>query len=62
VEGVNQNRLREANATGATTLAVGCPFCMVMLSDASRAADNSIQVVDVAEIVAARLVGYPKAI
>ena len=30
---VNTNRTEEAIATGAETIAVGCPFCRVMLSD-----------------------------
>ncbi len=52
---VNQTRYAEAKATGAETLAVGCPFCMVMLNDASKADNGSMQVKDVAEIVAERL-------
>ena len=51
-EAVNQNRLQEAIASGANTLAVGCPFCMVMLTDAAKARGTSIEVLDVAEIVA----------
>lgn len=54
-ERVNANRIREAIATGAETLAVGCPFCMVMLTDASKQADTQIPVEDIAEIVAAQL-------
>jgi Fe-S oxidoreductase len=50
-ERVNANRFREARATGAGVLAVGCPFCMVMLTDASKEVQNSVQVLDVAEIV-----------
>jgi len=49
---VNQERFREAAATGKDTLAVGCPFCMVMLTDAARAEKSEMQVRDVAEIVA----------
>jgi len=56
-EGVNANRFREAQATGKGTLAVGCPFCMIMLSDAATAAKSEMQVRDVAEIVAESLVG-----
>jgi Fe-S oxidoreductase len=52
---VNKARFAEAKATGAETLAVGCPFCMVMLTDASKADDSSVQVKDVAEIVADRM-------
>lgn len=52
LERVSADRIREAEATGADTLAVGCPFCMMMLSDASQ---NGMQVRDVAEIVAERV-------
>lgn len=54
-EGVNTNRFAQAQATGAATLAVGCPFCMVMMNDANKAAGEEIVVKDVAEIVAERL-------
>ena len=54
-EHVNENRFREAAATGKDTLAVGCPFCMVMMTDAGRAAKSEMQVKDVAEIVAESL-------
>jgi Fe-S oxidoreductase len=52
---VSANRFKEAQASGAATLAVGCPFCMVMLTDAKKDANSDIQVLDVAEIVASRL-------
>ncbi|MBI4314910.1 MAG: (Fe-S)-binding protein, partial [Chloroflexi bacterium] len=55
VEHVNENRFREAAATGSGTLAVGCPFCMVMMTDAGRAAKSEMEVKDVAEIVAESL-------
>lgn len=55
LEGVNINRFREAMATGTEALAVGCPFCMVMLTDAGKAAKSEMQVKDVAEIVAESL-------
>jgi Fe-S oxidoreductase len=51
-ERVSVNRLREAQATGKDTLAVGCPFCMIMLTDA---AGDDLQVRDLVEIVAERL-------
>jgi Fe-S oxidoreductase len=54
---VNLTRYAEAKATGADTLATGCPFCMRMFDDASR--DESINggpaVKDVVEIMAERL-------
>ena len=49
--GVNLERFRQAAETGADTLAVGCPFCMVMLTDAGKAEGSAIQVKDVAEII-----------
>ncbi|MFN8412824.1 MAG: heterodisulfide reductase-related iron-sulfur binding cluster [Anaerolineales bacterium] len=52
---VNVTRFAEAKETGADTVAVGCPFCMSMMTDASKADGGTIQVKDVAEIVAERL-------
>lgn len=52
---VNITRFKEAAASGAQTLAVGCPFCMVMLNDARKDENSEMQVLDVAEIVAAQL-------
>ncbi len=51
---VSQLRLEQARATGAEVLAVGCPFCLVMLGDAAREQGDLIQVRDVVEIVAER--------
>ena len=52
---VNEMRFAEAKSTGADTVAVGCPFCLTMMNDASKADGGNIQVKDVAEIVAERL-------
>ena len=52
---VNSTRFAEAKSTGANTVAVGCPFCLTMMTDASKADGDSMQVKDVAEIVAERL-------
>jgi Fe-S oxidoreductase len=54
-ERVSLNRFREAQATGADALAVGCPFCMVMLTDAKNQDGSEMPVLDVAEIIAAQL-------
>ena len=54
-ERVSENRYQEARQTGAQTLAVGCPFCMVMLTDAAKAAGDEMQIQDIAEIVARAL-------
>jgi len=54
-EHVNTNRFAEAQATGKDTLAVACPFCLIMLSDAATTAKSEMRVRDVAEIVAESL-------
>ncbi len=54
---VNSTRYSEAKGTGAKLLAVGCPFCLAMMADAARADNDSLQVQDVAEMIAARLQG-----
>jgi Fe-S oxidoreductase len=54
-ERVSENRFREALATGKDTLAVGCPFCMAMLTDVAKAEKSEMRILDVAEIVAEQL-------
>ena len=49
---IGDMRVAEAGATGAGTLAVACPFCMIMLTDAAKSDGASINVMDVAEIIA----------
>lgn len=52
---VNLTRFAEAKATGADEVAVGCPFCLTMMNDASKADGGEMAVKDVAEIVADKL-------
>ena len=52
---VNETRFAEAKSTGAETLAVGCPFCLTMMADASKADGGPVVVKDVAELVAERI-------
>ena len=58
---INAERTRQALETGAGTVAVGCPFCMVMLkdglADAGRGAGTDGEVVtrDISEVLAARV-------
>lgn len=52
---VSVDRMREAKATGADVVAVACPFCMRMLDDAGSELGDGPAVVDIAEIVADRL-------
>lgn len=55
---VSNARFEEAAATGAQVIATGCPFCKVMLSSSDGAeAEGAPQVLDVAQLVAARLDG-----
>jgi Fe-S oxidoreductase len=48
---INQERVREAAATGAETLAVACPFCTVMLDDGVRETGTRLQVFDLATLL-----------
>jgi Fe-S oxidoreductase len=48
---INEERVREAAATGAGTLAVACPFCTVMLDDGVQSAGEDLRVVDVATLL-----------
>jgi Fe-S oxidoreductase len=56
---INANRTAEAVATGADTIAIGCPFCRVMISDGLTAAQSEgtareeVQVLDVAQMLLA---------
>lgn len=50
---INIERIEEALETGATTVAVGCPFCMVMMSDGikNKEKEDTVKVYDLAELV-----------
>jgi Fe-S oxidoreductase len=55
---INTERTEEALATGAEAIAVGCPFCRVMLSDGVTAAQaegegEGVEVLDVAQLLLA---------
>lgn len=53
---VNVDRSREALATGATTVATACPFCMTMITDGVNKEQRAdVKVRDIAEIVAEAL-------
>jgi Fe-S oxidoreductase/nitrate reductase gamma subunit len=51
-ERVGAGRVREALATGAGTVAVSCPFCLIMLGDGTAALAPNVRVRDVAELLA----------
>ena len=52
---INEERAREAAATGADTLAVACPFCTVMLDDGVRQTGGTMRVADVSTLLAEAL-------
>jgi hypothetical protein len=62
-ERINVNRTKEAVGTGADQIAVGCPFCRVMLSDgltseqAEGRARDEVEVLDVAQMLLASVKG-----
>ncbi|MBL0270855.1 MAG: (Fe-S)-binding protein [Chitinophagaceae bacterium] len=54
---VNIDRSNEAIGTGAAVIAAACPFCNTMMTDGVKLAEkeDQVQVLDVAELVAASL-------
>ena len=52
---INEERVREAVATGAETLAVACPFCTMMLDDGVKQVGGSLRVADVSVLLAEAL-------
>jgi Fe-S oxidoreductase len=62
-ERINMNRTNEAVGTGADQIAVGCPFCRVMLSDgltmkqSKGEAREEVEILDVAQMLLASVKG-----
>lgn len=50
---INVERIEDALETGAKTIAVGCPFCMVMMSDGVKVKEreHEVKVFDLAELL-----------
>ena len=50
---INIERIEEALETGADTIAVACPFCMVMMTDGvkNKEREDSVKVYDLAELL-----------
>ena len=48
---VNEIRAAEIAETGCDTVAVGCPFCSVMVKDGLDAVGAEMEVLDVAELL-----------
>ena len=57
IKRVSQERASEAIETGASVVAAACPFCNTMLTDGVKSTEKegSVQILDVAEMVAMRL-------
>lgn len=51
---INIERTEEALQTGASTIAVACPFCMTMMNDGvkNKEKESTVRVQDVAELIA----------
>src|SRR5664280_2196032 len=61
---INEERTRQALATGASAVVTECPFCMTMLRDGLSAAGDpgaQVEAIDVAELLAAALAPTPLA-
>src|SRR3954471_5812887 len=56
-ERVVQGRVREIANSGADTVAVSCPFCLIMLGDGLAAATPNTRVRDIAEVFADAVLG-----
>ncbi|MGH9055234.1 MAG: heterodisulfide reductase-related iron-sulfur binding cluster, partial [Acidimicrobiales bacterium] len=54
---INVNRTDEALGTGADVISTACPYCLIMLDDATKArqaegaAPESVRVLDVAQVL-----------
>jgi Fe-S oxidoreductase len=64
---INVNRTDEALATGADVISTACPYCLIMLDDATKGrqaegtASESVRVMDVAQVLEESLAGQPAA-
>ncbi len=56
-ERVNAARWRELSVVQPDVVAVSCPFCMTMMTDAAGAEDSAVSVEDIAEVLARELEG-----
>ena len=49
---INQERMDEAASTGADTVGVACPYCLIMLDDGARTSGAETAVADIAQLLA----------
>jgi Fe-S oxidoreductase/nitrate reductase gamma subunit len=58
-ERIGRERVQEIARSAATTLAISCPFCHIMLSDGLAAENSAIQVRDISELLVERIARSP---
>jgi Fe-S oxidoreductase len=56
---INAERMDEAATTGADTVGVACPYCLIMLDDGARGRGDDTQVLDIAQLVRRSLPDEP---
>ncbi|MGH2596326.1 MAG: (Fe-S)-binding protein [Actinomycetota bacterium] len=56
---INAERMDEAASTGADTVGVACPYCLIMLDDGARGRGDDTQVLDIAQLVRRSLPDEP---
>ena len=54
---INEERADEAISTGADTVGVACPYCLIMLDDGARARGARTEVLDLAQVLARSIRG-----
>jgi Fe-S oxidoreductase len=54
---INEERADEAVSTGADTVGVACPYCLIMLDDGARARGADTEVLDLAQVLARSIDG-----
>ena len=52
---INAERMDEAASTGAETIGVACPYCLIMLDDGARDRGDETEILDVAQLLARSL-------
>ncbi|HSJ52059.1 MAG TPA: (Fe-S)-binding protein, partial [Actinomycetota bacterium] len=57
---INEERMDEAAATGADTIGVACPYCLIMLDDGARSRGHDARVLDLAQLLSASLGERPE--
>lgn len=60
---INVARTEQALQTQPSVISAGCPFCLTMLTDGTKAkeAENTVDVYDVAELLERSVLGRPQA-